>query len=288
MIFFTINLLIYILIFNLTLFYLDNFKLSTHKIIRVSQILVPVLLVSLIIIFYCQSNFVFNEITWFYENKNISNTISIGTSFEVNRDAAEALGRNVGIGGTIAGVSGAVAKGIAKSSMPPLQKAGVIIGADIPSGAIFVGTYAVNRVVNGTNVSSKFISVADLSSNLNKFLPDSHNGISDLMVLLLSINALICVCLSLMVILSMMILFKFYLSENKIKLNLSKFLGDKINKNLNFYLIKLIQLNKKTSAIYIIIILIIILISLAFSCYFVTELYNNIDKFIDLHINYKK
>jgi hypothetical protein len=58
-----------------------------------------------------------------------------------------------------------------------------------------------------------------------------------------------------------------------------------MNTSLNYYLIKLIQLNKKTSNVYIFIIFIILFISLAFNCYFITELYNNLDKFIDLHIN---
>ena len=58
-----------------------------------------------------------------------------------------------------------------------------------------------------------------------------------------------------------------------------------LNNNLNFYLIKIIQLNKMTSSVYIFIILILLLIGLAFDCYFITEFYNNLDNFINLHIN---
>ena len=61
-----------------------------------------------------------------------------------------------------------------------------------------------------------------------------------------------------------------------------------MNKNLNYYLIKIIQLNKRTSTIYIYIIFIILFIGLFFNCYFSTELYNNLDKFVEIHINSKK
>ena len=61
-----------------------------------------------------------------------------------------------------------------------------------------------------------------------------------------------------------------------------------MNNNLNYYLIKLIQLNKKTSTVYFFIIFILLFICLGFNCYFITELYNNLDKFVDLHINSRK
>jgi hypothetical protein len=86
----------------------------------------------------------------------------------------------------------------------------------------------------------------------------------------------------------MIILFKFYLNQDKVKFNLSSLIGDKINNNLNYYLIKLIQLNKNTSTVYIFIIFILLYIALGYDCYFTTELYNNFDKFEDLHINSRK
>ena len=61
-----------------------------------------------------------------------------------------------------------------------------------------------------------------------------------------------------------------------------------MNKNLNYYLIKIIQLNKKTSTVYIFITFIILFTALIFNCYFTTELYNNLDKFIEFHLNLKK
>lgn len=95
-------------------------------------------------------------------------------------------------------------------------------------------------------------------------------------------------CLSLIIILSIMILFKFYLNEEKIKLNLINLIGDRLNNSCNYYLIKIIQLNKKTSTFYIYIILFVLLVGLGFDCYFITELYNNLDKYVDLHVNTRK
>ena len=71
----------------------------------------------------------------------------------MNRYAAEVIGRNIGIAGTVAGVSGAVGNAIAKSSLPvgvgphrfkdwsknqslnPLyKKTGLVVGAAIVGG----------------------------------------------------------------------------------------------------------------------------------------------------------
>jgi hypothetical protein len=209
----------------------------------------------------------------------------------MNRHAAEVIGRNIGIAGTVAGVSGAVAKAIAKSSLPALQKAGIVIGAGIAGGAIHVGTSVINRVVNTpcSTITPPVTSTAsNLTNGVNKLMADSGDGYSDLMLLILSIDTLTCVCLGLIVILFMMMLFKFYLNQDKVKFNLSSLIGDNLNNNLNYYLIKLIQLNKKTSTVYIFIIFILLFIALGFDCYFITELYNNLDKFVDLHINNRK
>ena len=119
-------------------------------------------------------------------------------------------------------------------------------------------------------------------------MADSGDGYSELMLLILCIDAITCVCLYFILILFMMILFKFYINEKKVKLNLSNLIGDRMNNNLNYYLIKLIQLNKKTSTVYIFITFILLVISLGYDCYFITVLYNNLDKFVDLHINSRK
>ena len=48
-------------------------------------------------------------------------------------------------------------------------------------------------------------------------------------------------CLSLVLIVSIMILFKLYLNKDNINLNLSFLIGNKLNCSLNYYLIKIIK-----------------------------------------------
>ena len=274
-----LSFLSFILFLNFTLFYLDDFKLSQKsKALWILQILTPIWLLLVIVIFFYLNILTFNGPLFLDGDKTTNNTVNIGGNIEMNKDAAEILGRNIGIAGTVAGVSGAVGKAIAKSSLPPLQKAGIVVGAGIAGGAIHVGTSIVNRVVNTPSSSittpPSTTTPPSVTSNLpdgvNKLMADSGDGYSDLMLLILSIDTLICVCLGLILILFMMILFKFYLNEKKVKLNLSSLIGDKMNNNLNYYLIKLIQLNKKTSTVYIFITFILLFISLGFSCYFIT------------------
>lgn len=209
----------------------------------------------------------------------------------MNRDTAEIIGRNIGVAGTVAGVSGAVGKAISKSIFPPLQKAGIVVGAGVAGGAIHVGTSAINRVVNTpyctvTPPTTTPPTTSNLGGGVNKFVADLWDDeYSDLMLLLLSIDTLTYVCLGLILILFMMILFKFYLNESKVKLNLSSLIGYKMNNYLNHYLIRLVQLNKKTSIVYIFITFFLLFIGLSFDCYFITELYNNLEIFVCLHIN---
>jgi hypothetical protein len=114
----------------------------------------------------------------------------------------------------------------------------------------------------------------------------SHN--SELMNVILDLDLITYACLSLIIILFMIILFKFYLNQDRVKFNLSSLIDDKLNNKFNYYLIKIIQYNKKTSAVYIFIIFIILFISLGLECYFITEIYNNLYKFVYLHINNRK
>ena len=86
----------------------------------------------------------------------------------------------------------------------------------------------------------------------------------------------------------MILIFKYYLDEDKINIKLSNLIGHKMNNNLNYLIKKLIQLNKKTSTIYILIIFIILFIGLFYNCYFSTVLLNNLDKLIEIHTNIKK
>ena len=284
-------LLTVIIFFNFTLFYLDHFKLSQNKFIRYLQILTPIwIILGIITLFYLNTyTFDNNGVLFLNGDKNTSNTVNIGGNLEVNKDAAEALARNVGFAGTTAGIAGAVGKAISKSSLPPVQKAGIVIASGIAGAGVHLIGSNINKVIssNTTNGSSSTSTSSTKTDLVSKLMDDSGSSPqnSELMNVILGIDMITYACLSLIIILFIIVLFKFYLNEDKIKLNFSSLIGDKLNNSLNYYLIKIIQLNKKTSNVYIFIIFIVLFISLGFEGYYITKLYNNLDKFVDLHIN---
>lgn len=253
-------------------------------------------------------------------NEDKEPKISIGAKVEIGKEAATeiskgigSLGSNIGLAGSIGSVTAGVAKVISKSSLPPIQKTGVVLAGATIGGAIHTGASALNRLnsnisntpstysgVSSTTpssttpslstsstISSSNLSASDSNLNIKKLLGDNnnYNFDNDLINLILSINIISYACLSLIIILFFIILFKFYLNEDKIKLNISSYVGDKFNDSLNYYLIKLIKLNKKTSSIYIFIIIFLLFIGLGFNCYFITELYNNFNKYLEIYIN---
>nr|YP_010564236.1 hypothetical protein OYW92_mgp04 [Epichloe bromicola]UYX62220.1 hypothetical protein [Epichloe bromicola] len=283
---FILSLLTFILFLNITLWYLDDFSVK-NKYIKFLQVLTPLWLILFTVILIYFNIIILDDYVVLHidgNKRDISNNVSIGGSIEVNKDAAEVLVRNIGVAGTIAGVSGAVAKAIGKSGIPPLQKAGIIIGSAGAAGAIHAGTTIINKVINSgsNNKNTDLPNTSNINiEGGNKLLNDGFNNLSELKILLLSMNTLASTCLFLLLILFIMFLFKYYLCasyENNIKLN--KLIGNK----LNSYLIYLVNLNKKTSNVYIFIIFIVLFISLSFECYFITQLYDNLDKFIDLHL----
>ena len=126
---------------SLILIYLDDFKLSSMKLIKFVQIfsfvcipsyifynLFDILNISLSDIIFCMAD----------DNKK---DINLHGHVSVTAEAGKAIGQGLqtigsqlGLGATIAGVSAAVGKAIAKSGMPPLQKAGVVVGAGLLGG----------------------------------------------------------------------------------------------------------------------------------------------------------
>jgi hypothetical protein len=120
---FLIPFVTFILTMNFTFYYLHDFKISESKYIRFSQILSPLLIIIFIGWFvYESSNILSNYVLFFEEDKNRSNNVNIGAQIEVNRDAGEAFGGNIGFAWTVVGIAGAVGKAISNSTLPPLQR----------------------------------------------------------------------------------------------------------------------------------------------------------------------
>lgn len=266
------------------------------------QIFSPLLFILLLILSFYDIASNLNSVLFAIDPKKSTN-VSIGAQVEIGQDAAKEiskgigdLGTNIGLAGSIGAVTAGVAKVVAKSTLPPVQKAGLVMLSSAIGAGLHLGTNAI-KIMNRkkstkyegssfTNTSTSEESIVNnVSENINKFIDDSIN--SPLKDLILSIDIINYACLSLIIILFMIILFKFYFNEENIKFNLSNFIGDKLNNNLNYYFIKIIQLNKRTSTLYIYIIFIVLFIGLISNCYFSTELYNNLDNFVEFHINSK-
>lgn len=232
--------------------------------------------------------------------KDINNDVNLHGHVTLDKEAGKAIGQGlstigsqIGLGATMVGVGTAVGKAIAKSSLPPVQKAGVVVGGALIGGFGHSVISAVNRnavsMENASNTNTLAETTTNVintaNSNISKFINDSTW--SPLQELLFDIYGISATCLSLIIILIIQIIFKFYLKDS-IKLKLSNILGIKLNSNLEYYINKIILLNKRVSTIYIWLILIIIIIGLSFLIYAANELYTNIDAYINVHNNIKK
>jgi len=289
---------LFLILLSIIIFYLDNFKLSKNSLIYLLQIFIFIsIFFILIYIFYNIDhfinfiNYVKEENTGLEGSYNISkeSAESIGKGMNTIGQGLSTIGSQLGLGATIVGVSSAVGKCIAKSSIPPLQKAGVVVSAGFLGGIthFIISTYnrstVMKEVYNNKNAASSISSISN--SNVNKLTDDSSS--SPLQDLLFSLEAINYVLISLVLILTIQIIFKLYLKDS-IKLNLSAVLGINANNSIEYYINKIITLNKKMSVIYIWIILILLIYGLFLSLYVSSDLLNNIDNYITEHNNYKK
>lgn len=222
---------------------------------------------------------------------NDKDGVNLHGHVNVTKEAAQELskgmstiGSQLGLGGTMVGLGTAVGKVIAKSGMPPLQKAGIVVGGAVLSGYAHSSISSINRnnikLENNESVTNE-----NIGSNIIKFIDDS--SYSPLETLLSNLEGISITCLSLISILIIQIIFKLYLKHN-VKLNFSNILGISNNSKLEYYVNKIISLNKKMSTIYISLIIIFVMVGLCVSTYVSSELLNNIDNYIIVHNNIKK
>src|SRR2546429_2752321 len=147
------------------------------------------------------------------------------------------------------GVGTAVGKTVAKSGMASLQKASLIVGASILSGLGHSRISALNRsdiAAENTTTTTSSISSTNIGSHLNKLVDDSY--ISPLQESLFYGEMMSYICLGIVYILIIQLVFKLYFKDN-INLNFFKLLGNNLNNKIEFYLNKIIKLNKQMSII---------------------------------------
>ena len=293
------SILTFILVINVILFYLDEYKLSKNTYIKFSQMLSPILLLIIVIILYNEFMMELDN-TFFMSDNDKTPNVSISAGLEVNNDAAvkigkgiNSVGNNIGLAGSIAAITSGVAKVVGTSALPPVRRAAIVMAGGTLGGIIHAGITALNDMkFNSHNIiSDKFLrDNSKINSNTNKLIDDTLYSFQDseLKTLLLSIDIINYTNFILVILLFSMLAFKFIegpLDLNNVNLKWNHIIGDKFNKTLNYYLTKIIKLNKKTQTVYIFIILFLLFTGLGYNCYFVTELYNNLDLFIYLHIN---
>ena len=281
--------------FSFVSYFLYDFKLSTNFTVKCVQIFSFISVLLKIFIIYLYVTDYINPVLC--ANNNDINLHGHG-HVPIDKQAGKAIGKglntinsNIVLGATIAGVGITVSKGIAKFYIPPLQKAGVIVGSGLVAGLghLLLITLNRNKVFYGSvNISTTLSATtsADINSNVSKFLDDTltSSPLQDLLFYLESMNY---VCLSLIFILAIQILFKFYLKDN-VTLPLSNILDIRINNSMQYYFNKIIKLNKKISNFYIWLILIILVVALPFSAYTCAEFLNNIDDFVNVYNSLKK
>jgi hypothetical protein len=281
---------------SIILLYLDDFKLSSMKLIKYIQVFSLVFIPLYVIIYIYNTPYMFDS-NIISDIKDSNNNINLHSHISLDKEAGKAIsqglntiGSNLGLGATMAGIATAVGNTIAKSSLPPLQKAGVVIGASMIGGLFHSNITAINRNkimdenINNVASNPNYNNNVD-NSIINKLVEDNTLS-SPLEDLLLNIEITNYVCISMLVILTIQILFKLHVKDN-IKLNFAFILGNKFNNNLELYLNKIITLNKKMNTIYIWLILIILIVGLYSSVYAIHDLNSNIDSYVNVYINLK-
>lgn len=219
---------------------------------------------------------IFDIICYITENEK---DINLEGQILISTEAGKAIVRGLqtietqlGLWGTILGVVIAVGKTIVKSFLPPVQKTGIILASSLLGGLFHSSlTYYFYSKL-------EYLNKLNRDSNISKLL-DDNNTYSPLEGLLINLELTCYICVYLLIMLVIQLLFKFYFKEN-IKLNLTWIVGLKWNKNLEFFLNKIITVNKKISKIYIWIILVSIIFALSSSIFFIQDIYTNLDDYV--------
>jgi hypothetical protein len=181
----------------------------------------------------------------------INNNMNLQGHVHVNdKEAGKTIATQVGITGAMVGGALGVGKAIAKSPMPPLQKATAVVVSSVVTGAAQAGISVFNNTLSkNVNPSSIVNSKSGtVSTNINditsKFVSDSQS--SPLHDIFYSLEIIDYACLTILYILIIQLVYKLFLKDN-INLRLFKVLGDNFNNKIEFYLNKIIKLNKQMS-----------------------------------------
>ncbi len=209
---------------------------------------------------------------------HVSVTTEAGKAIELE---LQTIWTQIGLGATAVGFATVVSKGIIKTQMPPLQRVGAAVARVIIGGLVYS---KLSRIKNNINIKNDIMNNV-CSSNSNGLNGDDLIS-SPLEGLLLDLELTNYVCVYMLIVLIIQIFFKLHLT-NSLRLNLNWILGNKLNNNLEFYINKIISLNKKLSMFYILLILFPVIIGLSSSIYAIHDIQNNLDDYIFVYKSMK-
>jgi hypothetical protein len=275
------------------IYYLNEFKLSSNNIIKYIQLfsflsVIPVLILLSV------------DITELIFLSSDDKNINLQGQITIDKETGKAIGQGInqgmdtignvignkwGVAGAM-GITGKLLKDtIIKSSLPPMQKAAIVMGGTILGGMAYSKITEMERHGNVHNPITSNTST-NLNNSINKFIDDNESS-SPLQNLLFYIEITDIIIVYLIIILMIQILFKFSFHD-KIKLNLSTIIGTKLNNNLEYYMNKIITLNKKMSFFWIWFILIILLMALLIDIYTIHSINIDLDSYINEYIDLRK
>ena len=272
---------LFLFTFSLVKLYLD--KWDKQGFIKYAQICIIFIIPIIGIYILYENTHVLGVVSYVNDNNNVELHGHIHMDEQAAKTIASSLntiGGQIGLGASLTGVGMAVSKAIAKSSIPPLQKAAIVgIGATF-AGVIHSTFTSINKKESITEGLIQNSSNNGVSGSISKLV--DNNLSSPLTDLLFNIQILDYLCISLVYILIIQLIFKILIKEHT-RIRLDNIIGNKLNDNLNFYFGKILLLNKNMSNIYIIIIIILLISSLIFSIYISNELISDIDSYIEAH-----
>ena len=278
---------------SLTIFYVNNFVLSSCQYTKYMQIfsfIMSVLVIAYLIII----NMDMTQFILYIQDDQVNLHGHVNVTKEAAKELSKgmtAVGTQFGLGASIVGVGTAVGKAIAKSGIPPLQKASIIVAASALGGITHSTISAVNRkssVQNSNDVNSNIHKFMDGSSfDTSKIFNYINDSVSPLQELLTNIQGIGMIYIVLLWVLCIQIIFKLYLKDN-IKINLINLFGKDINNRLEYYINSIIHVNKNMSTLWIFITLIILFLSSVLLIYISGELINDLDCYVSTYIESKK
>lgn len=112
------------------------------------------------------------------DNLTKDSKLSVSGNLEIGKDAAveinkgiSSLGNNIGLAATVGAVATCVTKVISKTSLPPIQKIGIVLVVSIIDCGIHVLGNLLNKLTNNKiNIVSRSFSGSNLANIKKKFI----------------------------------------------------------------------------------------------------------------------